>query len=263
MGLLRDYLPRNTYGVVGTYHQDDLVAAVAGVSIDDSDGLLLQFPHSHGFCTADLVTVQLDNRLAVRTVTPDLPIHRTSYKGVVTKAAPGFVEVRPVQFQVFFSDRMVEEFRAPGYTFPVDQRPEAPLRESPHGPEFVVRDDDASTNLGVLFTRAPERPHSTVMAFLSAGKGDVFLVTQPHTFKAHNLFRNGQVVFAVDYRDSYDLDKPLDWAYRLLPMHAYRITADRPLYRRVTEAFLQKNPWNAGFFAAPGAVVLHLAPTVG
>jgi len=260
LGLLRDYLPRHTYGIVGTYHDGQLVTAVAAVAIDDSDALVLQFPGPHPFRLEDRVTVQLDNRREVPRLTEELPVHRTSYKGTVSAVTAEFVEVCPVEFQIVHSDQLLQDYRAPGYEFPADPRPLIALKESPHALGLHPRQDDAEADLGVLLTRAPERPHTTVMAFLSAGAGDVFLVTRPQSYKAHNLFRDPHVVFAVDYRHTYDLSRPLDWAYRLLPMKAYRISAGRELHTEVTETFLRKNPWNAGFFAAPGAILLHLAP---
>jgi len=260
LGLLRDYLPRHTYGVVGAYHDGRLVAAVSAVSIGDDDVLLLQFPGSHPFGPNDLVTVQLDNRMDVARLTAELPVTRTSYEGTVSNLTSDFVEVRPLWFQIVHSDRLLEDYHAPDYRFPEDTRPLVALEESPHALGLHLREDDAETSLGVLLTRAPERPHSTVMAFLSTGSGDVFLVTRPQSRKAYNLFRDPRVVFAVDYRATYDLAKPLDWAYRLLSMKAYRVSTHRALHTEVTEAFLRKNPWNAGFFAAPGAMLLHLAP---
>ena len=259
MGLLRDNLPRHTYGVVGTYLGDDLVAAVVAVSIEENDDLVLQFPKTHTFSTGDSVTVQLDNRMSVPRITEELPIHRVSYKGIVTATEPGFIEVRPLQFAIVYSDRLVAEYKDPGYVYPAAPRPEVALEESAQRPGLAWRSDDAQTNLGVLFTRAPERPHSTVMAFLSAGAGDVFLVTRPQSFKARNIVRHPRVLFAVDYRASYDLSKPLDWSYRLLSMKVHKISPG-PLHTEVTQAFLTKNPWNSGFFAAPGSLLLHLVP---
>ena len=260
MGVLRDFLPRHTYGVIGTYRNDRLSATVAAVSIDDADGLFLQFAAAHDFQTGDAVTVQLDSRMDVAHLTAELPVHRTSYKGLVTSASPDNLTIQPVQFQVFYSDKLTGEFHAPGYEFPVDPRPELPLEESPQSCGLKLVPGDADTSLGVLFTRALERPHSTVMAFLSAGRGDVFVITNTATFKAHNLARDPRALFAVDYRDSYDLAKPLTWAYRLLPMKAFKISADRDLYTEVRTAFLKKNPWNVNFFTASGAILLHLAP---
>lgn len=259
MGLLSDHFSRHTYGILSTYRHDQIDAAVAAVSIEESDHLIVQFPGSHSFTKNQLVTVQLDDRMNVARFTAELPVHRTSYKGIIAEVDPGFVEVRPVQFQLFYSDRFVGQYQAPGYQCPEDHRIPVPLGPT-QASNPTWRSADADTNLGVLFTRAIDRPHSTVMAFLSTDRGDIFLVTNPRTFKAHNLFRDPRVVFAVDYRATYDLAKPIDWAYRILPMKAFQIPANVPLHAEVTTAFLTKNPWNSGFFAAPGAVLLHLVP---
>lgn len=263
MGVLREFLPRQSYGVIGVYREGRLSAQVAAVSLDDADGLFLLFAGAHEFLAGDAVTVQLDSRIDVAHLSEQLPVYRTSYKGEVTSASADALEIRPLQFQVFYSDKLVGEYQAPGYTFPADNRPLVALEESPHECGLQLVAGDAETSLGVLFTRAVDRPHSTVMAFLSAGRGDVFLVTNTRTFKAHNLFRDPRAVFAVDYRETYDLAKPLTWAYRLLPMKAYRISEDRDLHGEVREAFLKKNPWNVNFFTASGAFLLHLAPVKG
>jgi hypothetical protein len=119
---------------------------------------------------------------------------------------------------------------------------------------------EAKESLGVLVTRGPQRPHSTVMAFLSSDRGDIFFVTDPGSFKAQNLQRDNRAVFAVDFRSSYDLEKPLDWSYRIQTVTAAIIPQSRPLYSQIRRLFLEKNPWNVNFFTAPNSVLVHLEP---
>ena len=261
MGLLRDYLPRHTYGVVGTYRDDQLVAAVSAVTIDEHDRLVLQFPSSHPFEEGDLVTVQLDSRMDVAHLTEELPVNRTSYRGRVLQAQPSVVEVSPDQFQIYYSDKLLEDFRRPGYQFPTDERPVTPLPESTFVGTVHANVHEAQAGLGVLFTRSFDRPHSTVMAFLSTRHGDSFLITQPKSFKVYNLIRDRRGLFAIDFRDTYDLERPVDWAYRLQAVKASKVSPDRKLFAEVQTAFLKKSPWNANFFHAPGALMLHLTGT--
>jgi len=236
------------------------MVSVAGASIDPDDRLLLQFPQTHGFMAGDRVTVQLDSRTEVAHLSSDLPVHRTSYKGVVVSETPGSLTIDPVQFQIFHSHRKVGEFAHAGFSFPADVRPPGSLPESALSDVPDWSREEAETSLGVLFTRAPVSPHSTVMAFLSTEAGDVFLVTDPASVKAQNLIRDGRAVFAIDFRETYDLDKPLDWAYRLHQVQAFQISASRPLHQVVKSRFLEKSPWNADFFTSPGSLLLHLVP---
>jgi hypothetical protein len=260
LGLLRDYLPRHTYAVVAGYRDDRIQAAVAAAQIGEDDDLVLQFPGSHGFQSGDKITVHLDNRMHVRQYTDQLPVHRTSYKGEVASVEDGFIQVRPCQFQVFHSFRCLEEYRAPGYAFPVDIRPVSALAPSPLIQPPRLKADEAGAHLGVLVTRAAERPHTTVMAFLSSEGGDIFLITDITSFKGHNLSRDPGALFAIDFRATYDLAKPLDWAYRLRPVRAHAIAPTSPLYLAIRDRFLAKNPWEGAFFLAPTSVMIHLVP---
>lgn len=258
LGLLRDYLPRHTYAVVAGYRDDRIQAAVAAAQIGEDDDLVLQFSGTHGFQAGDQITVHLDNRTQVRQYTDQLPVHRTSYKGEVASADDGFLQVRPRQFQVFHSFRCLDEYRAPGYEFPADPRPVRALAPSPLTEIPGLKADEAGAHLGVMVTRAVDRPHTTVMAFLSSEAGDIFLITDSTSFKGRNLARDPRALFAVDFRATYDLAKPLDWAYRLQPVRTHLIPPTTPLFQSIRNQFLAKNPWEGAFFLAPTSVLLHL-----
>ncbi len=260
MGLLRDFLPRNTYAVVASYRGSDLVVVVAAAMIDDDDGLLLQFTHDHALAVGDAVTVQLDSRMDVARITPELPIYRTSLKGDVVGVDRGTAQVRPQQFEIYYSDKRVGRYQAPGFQFFPDPRPSRALGSSALEGVSGLSDLEAKESLGVLVTRGPQRPHSTVMAFLSSDRGDIFFVTDPASFKAQNLQRDNRAVFAVDFRASYDLEKPLDWSYRIQPVTAALVPPTRPLYGQIRKLFLEKNPWNMNFFTAPNSILVHLDP---
>jgi hypothetical protein len=259
-GVLRDYLPRHTYGVVGVYREGELVVAIAGVRINEDDGLLIQFPRDQILRPGDRVTVQLDNRMEVTHLSGEKLVYRTSYKGVVEAADEGSAQVRPVEFLLIYSERLVASFTAPGYAHPADDRPLRPLAPSPLAGVPAMSVGESPTPLGVLVTRSVDRPHTTVMAFLSSQKGDVFLITHPQMFKMRNLERDPRVAFAVDHRATYDLDKPLDWSYRVQNFTAKLIPRTSALGVGIQREFLAKSPWEGAFFAAPTSVLLHLEP---
>ena len=53
---------------------------------------------------------------------------------------------------------------------------------------------------------------------------------------------NGRTVFAIDFRDTYDLEKPLDWSYRLQSVQAFQIPASWALHDKIKARFLEKEP---------------------
>lgn len=260
MGLLRDFLPRHGYGVVGVYREESLVVEVVGLRIDDDDGLLLQFPREQPLRVGDAVTVQLDNRMDVARLSAKKPVHRTSYRGTVTEADAGTASVVPAGFQLFYSDHLVAPFPALDPGPRPDPRPVVPLVPTTRTSLDERSDAEAGSSLGVLFTRALGRPHSTVMAFLSSRDGDIFLITDPGSFKVQQLLRDPRVAFAVDFRATYDLSRPLDWSYRIQTFRALVVPRSAGLFQTVQDRFIAKSPWEGAFFSDPSSLLVHLAP---
>lgn len=258
--MLRDYLPRQTYAVVGTYREGALLVAVAAAQIDDDDRIVLQTPNPHRFVEGDSVVVHLDNRLQVTRYTPELKVYRTSVKAMVVDATEFGLVVTAQQYQVFYSRNSVETFEAPDFSWPEDNRP---LRALPVSDLTTLPADweaESGAHLGILITKGLIRPHSTVMAYLAAQSGDLFLITDPSSRKGQNLVRDPQGVFAADFRSQYDLSKPVDWAYRICSVRVTVVPRNRPVFERVRDRFLQKNPWEGAFWADPSSVLLHLVP---
>ena len=123
MGKLQDSLPKVTFGVVSAYGKLGIDTLVAGVNVHDDDSLTLRFPKGHVFFPGTSITVHLDNRTGAEQYDAELRVFRCSYKGLVTGADLDWIQVQPIQFQVFYSFQIVSEFAAPGYEFPKDSRP--------------------------------------------------------------------------------------------------------------------------------------------
>ncbi len=51
----------------------------------------------------------------------DLSVYRSSYKGQVQQVMHDLVLLQPLQFSVFYGNRQVLEYQAPGYSYPPDE----------------------------------------------------------------------------------------------------------------------------------------------
>jgi hypothetical protein len=260
MPSLRDYMPTRTYAIVCAYSSDGIKAQVAGCAIGRDDGLSLTFPKAHPFVQGDKVTVHLDNRTGVETFDIELRVYRTSYKGIVDSVSANHAEVRPVHYQLIYSTKSIAEYRAPDYRFPPDDRLDGHLPPS-RLKDIVVPDDrEASNNLGVWITRAEERPHTTVMAFLSTPQDDIFLISHRGTFKSGLIHRDRRCCFAIDHRATYLFEKAVDWNFSIIKAEASLIDRSSPQFETIQALFVQKNPWEEPFFTDPKVEVFHLSP---
>jgi len=217
-------------------------------------------PADHEFRVGDRLTVHLDDRLSVARFDDRLPVHRTSYRGRIVSDADGVLGVEPLGYQVVYARQVVAEFQAPDGDPGPDPRPSRPLEPSPLDRVPDLARHEAGTHLGVLVTRGWTQPHTTVMAFLSSAAGDVFLVADPASTKVRHLVRDPRAVFVLDYRDTYDLVSPLDWAWKMVPARARLVGRSNPLFAEAQAAFLAKAPWEGAFFHHPTTILLHLEP---
>lgn len=64
--------------------------------------------------------------------------------------------------------------KAHGYRFPEDSRPETALPSIDTRKVYLPNEKEKENKLGVWITRAEERPHTTVMAFLSSTRDAPF-----------------------------------------------------------------------------------------
>ena len=259
MGQFLNFFPAQLVGVCAGYKGGSLVAAVAAVTLRRDDSLVLDFPKRNPFVAGDPVTVHLDDRVGSELYSVELRVHRSSFKGSVISARGNQARIGLVDYELFYGSRVVASSRAPGYQHPLDPRPEVPLIESKLGAAPLADDGEKSNQLGVLITRAPVRPHTTVMAFLTS-VDEIFLITDTRSFKFRLLARDPECAFALDHRATFSFEHHVDWNYTIFETRAYRIDRASPLFARVQNEFVHKNPWESDFFSSPQAELIHLAP---
>ena len=248
MGQFLKYFSPKLVGVCAGLKGSALVAAVAAVTIRHDDGLVLDFPKRNPFAVGDSITVHLDDRVGSELYSVELRVHRTSYKGVVTAVQDRRVQVVLSDYDLYYGGRVLASSRAEGYAHPADLRPSVPLVESPLKALALADDNERSNQLGVLITRAPVRPHTTVMAFLSSVEDEIFLITDKTSFKYQLLSRNPDCAFALDHRATFSFDHQVDWNYTIFETRAYRVDRGSPLFQKIQDEFVHKNPWERTFF---------------
>ncbi len=257
---INQYIPRNTYAVVSAYRGDELVGIVAGAVIEDDDTLRLRFPKANPFVVGQEITAHLDNRTGVEEFTPDIRVHRCSYKGVVVRSTAGEAEAMPVEYVLRYSTHTLIDFRRPGYEYPSDPRTERPIPPTDLDIRMIPDPKEQENKLGVWITRARERPHTTVMAFLSSPADDIFVISHEGTFKSQNVHRDSRCLFAIDHRSSFHFQKAIDWNYTVIRGVARTVPRGTPLFDSVQGLFIEKNPWELMFFSDPKVEMFHISP---
>lgn len=111
-----------------SYQPQGIVHHIGVVYPRRSNQLRLFIPKGHQLAAGTLVTLHLDNRTGVDELDAELRVYRASYKGRVVETDDNWVMVDPVEFVLIHGMRAVEEYREPGYAFPVDTRPLPPCR---------------------------------------------------------------------------------------------------------------------------------------
>lgn len=237
---------------------DTIEMAIAKVSFHDDNHLTVNLPLGHNFSKGDLLTLHLDNRTGVDEYDAELRVYRSSYKGIVRAVAGNQLTVDYREFSLVHGMAEVLGLAEPGYVYPADERPTAALPSSPltETPEFNI--DEYSNKIGVLVTRTPEQPHTTVMAFLSTVDDDIFIISFPSTFKVQQLQKDNRCCFAIDQRASFTFENAIAWNYVLIDAIAYEIPQEHPVYQPVKTAFIEKNPWEVAFFSDPNVRIYHL-----
>ncbi|MFM2482101.1 hypothetical protein [Celerinatantimonas sp. YJH-8] len=258
---LQGWLGQHQLGVAAHYLNTavyDCEVYICGVEILADGQLILEFRKGHQFQIGDLMTIHLDNRTGVSEYDASLNVYRCSYKGEIVQIQPNRVRVAPVEYQLFWGMEIVLHYQQPGYQFPQDDRVEQALPDTSltELPEFDLREQE--NKIGVLVSYALERPHTTVLAFLSSDEDDIFFITLPQTFKAKLLRRQSRCYFAIDSRAVFTYSEAIEWNYSLIAADAYQIPATHPLFEPIKEAFIAKNPWEVGFFSDPSIEMYHL-----
>ncbi len=257
---LRSLLGAQVLGVASSYQQQQLSAAVCGVFVHPHNQLHCAFPKGHALQAGDLLTVHLDNRTGVSDYDADLSVYRCSYKGQVQQVMHDLVLLQPLQFSVFYGNRQVLEYQAPGYSYPPDERPVKAIAQTPLTALPQIDAAEHDNKVGVLITKAQQQPHTTVMAFLSSAQDDIFFITFANTFKAQLLARDPNCIFAIDSRADFTFVQAIDWNYSLVCGEVCLIPRQHPLFVPVKELFIAKNPWEVGFFDHPAVEMYHIRP---
>lgn len=255
---LQDYLGEQLLGVLASYQPQGIVHHIAVVYPRRNDRLQLFIPKGHALVVGSLVTLHLDNRTGVDELDAELRVYRASYKGRVVGIDESWATVEPVEFMLIHGTRAVEEYRAPGYAFPTDPRPQAGLPLTPLQRLTPVEEKDHHNKVGVLTTLAEGQPHTTVLAFLTSEDDDVFLISMPGTFKSQVLKREPRCFFTIDERAKFTFEQAIEWNYTILETRAHLVPQSSPVYEQIRTAFILKNPWEAAFFMSTELEMFHL-----
>ncbi len=253
-------LPRRGITIISGYRKNGIDSYVALYELNTDDSVSVTFPKGHSFSPGQPVTLHLDNRTGVSEYDVDLRVYRLSYKGTVFQGDDKVLTVHPDEYMVYYSNGCVLEYRAPGFTYDTLKR-EQELPESPITMDDLVWDEKEYGNkLGVLVTKLPSRPHSSLMAFLSNTQDDIFLITFRSKLKSRALHADNRCCFAIDHRAEFVFDKAYEWNYTVLEAEAYGISRDNPVFKEIQFHFVQKNPWESTFFLSPEIEMYHLRP---
>jgi hypothetical protein len=258
--MLLNYLPGQTYAIAAGYIDDAIIAAVAGALINEDNSIRLIFPKGNPFKAGQKITLHLDNRTGAEAFSAELRVYRCSYKALITSAEKGECRVTPLEYDLRFADKSAEFFKAPAYEYPEDKRSEA-ITEKAKLTEAIITDDREEKNkLGVWITKAADQPHTTVMAFLSTSKDDIFIISHRDSFKSRLIHRDADCCFAIDHRANYVFERAYDWNYTILSGKAREIPHGSELFVDIQHKFVEKNPWEFAFFTAPNMELFCLSP---
>lgn len=261
--MLKNYLPRRTVTVTASYEQNDIIASIAAAEIHNDNTLELTFPKINPYQNRKTLTLHLDNRTGVESFDSDLRVYRCSYKGSIIDSDEHTALIAPLEYQLVYSNKIVEAFQSPVFKYSEDNRIERELQES-ELTEFSlvdVDDNEHSNKLGVLITKSIDLPHTTVMAFLSTIEDDIFLITMKGNRKSMNLHRDPNCCFAIDHRATYFFERAYDWNYTIIKGKAYQISNGNPLFKEIQRKFIDKNPWELVFFSSPDVEMFHIKPS--
>lgn len=257
---LSDAIGKQALGVAAYYVAQQLHAGVCCVFVHPNNQLHCAFPAGHQLAVGDLLTIHLDNRTGVSEYDAELSVYRTSYKGRVERVQHDMVEVSAREFSVWYGNRTALSMQAADYQFPVDGRLRQPLPLSPLTAVPEMDESERVNKVGVLITRAEQQPHTTVMAFLSSIDDDIFFITFDESFKMAVLQRDNRCMFAIDSRADFTFVNAIQWNYSLIHGEVFQIRRDSELFKPIKELFIEKNPWEVGFFDHPSVQLYHIKP---
>ena len=246
--MLDNFIPNKSYAIVSGYDRNGNIVAVLGGVIYHKNTIELFFPKSNPFTVSQAVTFHLDNRTGVEEIDPEMRVYRTSVKAKVIKSEGLSIFVELIEYELKFSNTIVDNYKASDYQFPTDTRSEIELEEAVFSKEIVFNDKEKDNKLGVLITKAIERPHTTVMAFISSIEDDIYIISHSGSFKSKNIRRDKNCVFAIDHRATYLFTKAIDWNYTLIKGTFKKVSKDNEMFPLLQAKFVEKNPWEFSFF---------------
>jgi hypothetical protein len=255
---IKAYLGEQILGVLACYHGDAVEVHICGVYPKWDNWLRVFFPKGHKLKEGELATIHLDNRSGVYEIDEALRVYRMSYKGRVSEVDEDWVLLEPLECMMYHSFHVVEDIRAPGYRYPEDDRPELAIPPTALQSFPPASQHDRLNKTGVLVTIAKRQPHTTVMAFLSTDEEDIFFITVPDSFKGKLLRRDRRCLFVIDERASFTFERHIEWNYTILEGEAYLVPKDTALFEEVRQAFIEKNPFELGFFAREDLEMFHM-----
>ena len=255
---LKDFLGEQLLGVLASYQPQGIVHHICVVYPRNNNQLRLFIPKGHRLEPGSLATLHLDNRTGVDELDAELRVYRVSYKGRVLSVDEGWALLEPLEYMLMHGMQCIEEQREPGYAFPQDTRPAQALTETPLAQLPGIEHKDHANKVGVLTTLAAGQPHTTVLAFLTSAKDDVFLISMPGTFKSQVLKREPRCFFTIDERANFTFEHAIEWNYTILETRAHLVPPSSAVYEQIRREFILKNPWEEAFFLSPELEMFHL-----
>lgn len=264
---LKHFLGGKVLGIVAAYHdvpgslgERPLLSGVGNVKILEDDRLIVSFEDCLGLKKGMPVTVHLDNRTGSEEYDVNLRVYRSSYKGSIIERNGSEIVIRPEHYELSFSSKHALVYNRPGYLHPSFED-QGDSKDVPVGrpvPPFEASPEDAYNQVGVLISRAPVRPHTTLMAFHSIANDDVFLVTWKSTLKYKILAANPHAYYAIDNRSTFTFDHHPQFNYTIIDAKVRQVDKKDPHHDELVARFIKKNPFEQSFFASDEAVLLHL-----
>ncbi len=257
--MLIDFIPNNSFAIVAGYAQGEIVASLGSIRYT-GHRIEIFFPKTILFAVQQNITFHLDNRTGVEEFDINLKVYRVSVKAKVVAKEGRTILVEPVEYEMKYSNKIIDRLAAPGYSYPEDSRKEILLEEAVLPLTLLPDSKENQNKLGVLITKAPERPHTTVMAFLSSIHDDIFIISHHDSFKSKNMHRDENCVFAIDHRSNYTFEKAIDWNYTLIKGRLQKFSRSNSAFGAIQALFIEKNPWEYAFFTDPKIEMYYIQP---
>lgn len=246
--MLQDFIGKRSYAIVAAYDQEGSIVAALGGVIFHGEVIELVFPKTNPFVLGQKVTFHIDDRTGQEEFDINLRVYRSSVKAQVIRVDGASIQVKPVEYELKYSYKIAEKYTDGHYQYPPETRPLQKLAEADFSEPILFNEKEKDNKLGVLITKAPERPHTTVMAFLSSVEDDIYIISHDDSFKSGNIHRDASCVFAIDHRSTFLFEKAIEWNYTLVRGQFRTISKSNPKFSLIQAAFIEKNPWEYAFF---------------